>query len=154
MKVIGVKKLASAALIIISLSACSPQLLYNWGPVQANGVSQYEKLAYRHYDKQTPNTFCELIVLYETIITHPGGKRQVPPPGICAEYGYLLMHPEAADTFLKYATPAQMRVFRGKELSSYFSERGKEMFELEQKNYPESEMFIGPILKKFSADKN
>lgn len=148
------KKIVAAALLIISLTACSPQLLYNWGPIQGNGVSKYENLTYRHYDKHTPSTICELIVLYETIIANPGGKRQVPPPGVCAEYGYLLMHPEIVDTFLKHATPAQMRVFRGKELSSYFFERGKEMFELEQKHYPESAVFIGPILKKISTNNN
>ena len=143
------KKAILLSALAIALSSCSPKLLYNWGG-SSGDVSKYEKLAYKNYDKNTLQSLCELLVLYETIITKPGGMRKMPPPGICAEYGYLLMQPETADTFLKNATSFQMKVFKDKELNSYFFEHGKEMFELEIKNYPESAIFLAPLIKKLS----
>lgn len=143
----GLNVLAAAAVLFCS---CSPQTLYNWGGSSSSGVSQYENLAYSYSDKQTPEATCKLVVLYEEMTSSPGGLRNMPPPGICAEYGYLLSLSETLQTFSERATSSQMRVFKGKDLSSYFPERSKEMFELELKYYPESAAFIGPLAKRIS----
>jgi len=143
-------------LIIVSsvllLSACgttTPTSLYYWGGTQ-NGTSAYENLAYLDYKKQTPEAMCRLICLYEEMVTHPGGSRQVPPPGICAEYGYLLLNPDTYTVFSEHATDSQKKLFQSSNYGTLFTERGKEMFEKEMEYYPESATFIMPLLKKLS----
>ena len=68
------------------LSACGPtgQVLYYWGGGLDN-TTEYERRAYRLSARQTPESTCEMLLMYEKLVTHPGGLRQVPPPGICAE---------------------------------------------------------------------
>ena len=134
------KRIALFIASIILLSSCAPTLMYNWGGNSSAGVTPYENL-----------TLCKLIILYEDMTSNPGGTRKVPAPGICAEYGYLLMQPEVLQTFTEYATKAQMRVFKDKDLNFYFREHGKEMFEKEIKYYPESATFIKPLVKKLSS---
>ena len=105
------KRLLILAVVSFSLASCGlTSSLYYWGGAQ-NGTTTYENLAYRHYDKHTPESICRLICMYEDIVTHPGGMRRMPPPGICAEYGYMLLIPENAETFAKYATSMQKRTF-------------------------------------------
>ncbi len=146
------KKLALFILTAVLLSSCGTTTsLYNWGGSSSGGVSPYESLSYLNYDKQTAESICKLLVLYEEMTSHPGGSRKVPAPGICAEYGYLLMQPEVLQTFSENATKAQMKVYEGKDLSAYFTEHGKEMFEKEMEYYPESVVFIAPLLKKLSS---
>ena len=91
-------------LLIVAFSLCSCGMtssLYYWGGVQ-NGATTYENLAYKNYDKQTPESICKLICMYEEIVANPGGTRKMPPPGICAEYGYLLLIPENAAIFADF----------------------------------------------------
>ena len=114
------------------------------------GTTAYENLAYQSYDKQTPKSICDLVVVYENMVTHPGGTRQVPPPGICAEYGYLLLQPETATTFMNNATPSQKRIFKRSDYDAFFLERGQEMLKKEMELYPESAQFIAPLIKKFA----
>ena len=136
----------------IILSSCAPTMMYNWGGSNTSkGVTPYENLAYLNYDKQTPEALCKLLVLYENMTSKPGGIRKVPAPGICAEYGYLLMQPEVLQTFTEHASKSQLKVFKDKDLNSYFIEHGKEMFEKEIEYYPESATFIGPLVKKLST---
>lgn len=123
--------------------------LYYWGGIQ-NGTTTYENLAYQSYDKQTPKSLCNLVAAYENMVTNPGGTRQVPPPGICAEYGYLLLQPETAETFLNNATPIQKKLFSSEDYSALFQERGKEMLQKEIELYPESAKFIEPLIKKLA----
>ena len=80
----------------------------------------------------------------------PGGSRQVPPPGICAEYGYILLLPETAETFLNNATTAQKKLFKSDDYGVLFTERGKEMLQKEIELYPESAKFIEPLIKKLA----
>ena len=65
------------------LSACGPVsgVLYNWGP-SVDGATEYERYAYRSSSKQSPESTCAMLVMYEKLVNHPGGTRQVPPPGI------------------------------------------------------------------------
>ena len=139
--------LASAALLC---SCGTPTTtLYYWGGY-SDGATAYEHLAYKSYDKQSPQSICGLVAVYENMVSHPGGSRQVPPPGICAEYGYLLLQPETATTFLENASSSQKSLFGSTDYSVLFRERGQEMLEKEIEYYPESAKFIEPLIKKLA----
>ncbi len=127
------------------LSACGPtaQVLYNWGG-ESDGVTQYESLAYRTSAKQTPESICAMMVMYEKLVSHPGGWRQVPPPGICAEYAWLLAQPETATIFADHATNRQKAELG--YTTAEFLDRSRELFELEMHYYPESVVFIKPLV--------
>ena len=142
------KKLFILVLVSFSLTACGlTSSMYYWGGTQ-NGTTTYENLAYRNYDAQTPESICRLICMYEDMVTYPGGTRKMPPPGICAEYGYMLLNPENAEIFNTYATTAQKRTFSATDYASFFPERGKEMMLKEIELYPESERFIAPLIER------
>ncbi|KGN89370.1 hypothetical protein HQ45_07505 [Porphyromonas crevioricanis] len=142
------KQLFISLLAVVLLSSCGvTNSLYYWGGVQG-GTTVYEHLAYQSYDKQTPKSICNLITVYENMVKKPGGVRQVPPPGICAEYGYLLLQQETASIFLNNATASQKRLFKTDDYDALFQERGREMLQKEIELYPESAKFIGPLIKK------
>ena len=121
--------------------------LYYWGGTR-NGFTTYDHLAYKHTDKQTPEFICKLICMYEDMIKHPGGTRMAIPPGICAEYGYLLLIPENAAIFAEHATASQKRAFASGDYASFFAEKGKEMLQKEIELYPESAKFIAPLIER------
>lgn len=142
------KKLLILALVSFGLTSCGiTSTLYYWGGVQ-NGATTYENLAYKNYDKQTPESLCKLICMYEDIVSNPGGIRKMPPPGICAEYGYMLLIPENAAIFAEYATAMQKRTFTSADYASFFPEKGKEMLQKEIELYPESAKFIAPLIER------
>ena len=63
----------------------------------------------------------------------------------------LLLNPDTPEIFLNNATKKQKETFGN--LSDYgalFRERGLEMFQMEMELYPESAVFITPLVKKFS----
>ena len=140
------RKILLTAIAAVLFSSCAPTL-YNWGGYSA-GTSNYEERTYSYFDKQTPESLCALVCMYEDIITSPGGERQVPPPGVCAEYGYLLLMPNTAETFAQYASSWQKRSFESSDFSTLFAERGRQMLQRELELYPESQTFIAPLLKK------
>ena len=131
------------------LSACGPtaQILYDWGG-ESDGVTQYERLAYRSSAKQSPESMCAMLVMYENMVTHPGGLRQVPPPGICAEYAWLLAQPETAAIFAEHASARQKAAFAFTDYGTGFLERSRELFEMEMHYYPESMVFIKPLAER------
>ena len=131
------------------LSACGPtaQVLYNSGG-EPDGVTKYERLAYRSSAVQSPESLCAMLVMYEALVNHPGGLRQVPPPGICSEYAWLLAQPETAATFAAHATARQKAAFGFTDYSGGFRERSRELFELEMRYYPESIAFIKPLAER------
>ena len=142
------KRILTLALVSFVLTSCGMTAsLYYWGGVQ-NGATTYENLAYKNYDKQTPESICKLICMYEDIISNPGGTRQTPPPGICAEYGYMLLIPENAAIFAEHATASQKRAFASGDYASFFPEKGKEMLQKEIELYPESAKFIAPLIER------
>lgn len=144
------KKVVLLIIAVVLLSSCGvTNSLYYWGG-QTSDTTAYESLAYNSYDKQTPKSLCALVCVYEKMVTNPGGTRQVPPPGICAEYGYMLLKPETAETFLNNATASQKRMFEGTDYSVIFRERGEEMLKKEIEYYPESAKFIEPLIKKLA----
>lgn len=122
--------------------------MYYWGGSQ-NGATAYENLTYKNYDKQTPESLCKLICMYEDIISNTGGTRQLPPPGICAEYGYLLLIPENAVIFAEHATAMQKRLLYSSDYPSFFSAKGKELLKMEIELYLESAKFIAPLIDRF-----
>lgn len=143
--------LAVAAL----LSSCSFSggktiyALYNYGGMQYAGT-YYENIVYNNEKNMTPETLCALVVGYEDIIQHPTGLRKVPPPGICAEYGYLLLKPETATTFAQNATDVQKNWYKTEDYPAFFKSRGIEMLKKEIEIYPESKTFIEPFIEKLS----
>ena len=143
------KKIIFLALVTFCLSSCGiSSSLYYWGGTQ-NGATAYENLAYKNYAKHTPESICKLICMYEEIVSYPGGSRRMPPPGICAEYGYLLLQPENAEIFAKYATSGQKSNFASADYAALFPEKGKEMMLKEIEIYPESAKFITPLIERF-----
>ena len=140
------RKIIVPLLLLVLTASCSSRLYY-WGST-GSGTTLYEKLAYQQYDKQSPEAICNLVCLYEDMVTNPGGTRQVPPPGICAEYGYLLLQPSTAEYFAQYASRSQRKAFGSGDFTASFQERGLEMLAKEIELYPESAKFIEPLLKK------
>ena len=142
------KRILTLALVSFLMTSCGISTsLYYWGGIQ-NDATTYENLAYKNYDKQTPESLCSLICMYEDLVSYPGGTRRVPPPGICAEYGYMLLIPENAAIFAEYATAMQRRKFASGEYASVFPEKGKEMLQKEIELYPESAKFIAPLIER------
>lgn len=142
------RKLFILVLVAFCLTSCGTSLYY-WGGT-VNGATEYEHLAYRNYSKQTPESICKLICMYEEIVTYPGGSRKVPPPGICAEYGYMLLKPETAGIFANHATSMQKKTFSSSEYETFFPERGKQLMLKEIELYPESAKFIAPLIERLS----
>lgn len=136
-------------LMVLLFTACAPNRLYYWG--SSSSPTKYEELAYQNYDKQSPQSVCNLVCLYEDMVTHPGGTRGVVPPGIYAEYGYLLLQPSTAEYFMQYASSSQRKKFSSSDFGALFYERGQEMLQKEMELYPESAKFIGPLLKKLKG---
>lgn len=137
-----------AALCLVSCGTVTPNLYY-WGGTSGR-TTLYESQSYLDAKKQSPEALCNLICTYEDMVSHPGGTRQVPPPGICAEYGYLLMQPSTADAFEKSARDTQRRIFGDVDYASFFPEKGKKMLEMEMQLYPESVQFLKPLLKRMT----
>lgn len=146
------RKAAILFLSVVLLSSCgissTPVNLYYWGGKQ-NGTSLYEDLSYRSYKEQTPQIVCSLVCAFEDMVKHPGGSRQVPPPGICAEYAYLLLQDNTASIFADNATEKQRQMFDGTDYPNIFKQRAEQMFEMEVQLYPEAEAFIVPLVRKF-----
>lgn len=153
------------ALIFFSvlLSSCGPAVVYTSGSHTNAGykgslyywggnsyrTSVYEDLSYNTYKKQTPEVLCKLVCAYEDMVSHPGGARNVPPPGICAEYAYLLLQDSTAPTFASNATETQKKMFEGTDYVELFRNKAEQLLAKEIEYYPESEVFIVPLVKKF-----
>ena len=142
------KRIFILAIAALCLASCGgPLNLYYWGGLE-NGATVYEHLTYKNSEKHTPESICKLICMYEEMVTCPCGSRGTPPPGICAEYGYLLLNPENAEIFAKHATSMQKKNFDRKDYASFFPERGKELMQKEVEFYPESAKFINPLIER------
>ena len=109
--------IALALIAMVGLAGCgSSKELYSW--------YGYEEKSYEWEKKQTPKSEEKLLREYARIIQEPKGTRKTPPPGICAEYGYVLLK-------------------QGKK------EEGLALLKREIELYPESANFIGRIIKQF-----
>lgn len=101
--------------LTLALSSCSTSL-YNW--------SKYQDASYSYYKNQTEESSEKLIKAYQTMIEKPTGIRKTVPPGIYAEYGYMLVN-------------------NGKV------EEGISLLNKEIELYPESKTFVERIIRQF-----
>lgn len=96
--------------------SCAPKGLYYWG--------QYDQATYNHNKKQTEETREDLLKVYEDIISKKNkGTRGTVPPGVYADYGFLLIQ--------------NGRI-----------EEGRKFLEKELNLYPESKKVVDFILNK------
>lgn len=109
------KKIFFALLVTLALTSCGTTALYNW--------NKYEDASYLYYKQQTPESTEALLKAYEKMMERPIGSRKVVPPGVYAEYGYLL-------------------VKAGKQ------SEGLEFLNKEVQTYPEAKVFIERIIKQ------
>jgi hypothetical protein len=99
-------------ILIVSCTATKP--LYSW--------NKYDISSYNYLKNNDDKSIQELIKNYEAIIAKQKGSRQVVPPGIYADYGFVLLQ-------------------LGK------NEEASAMLEKEIALYPESRIFIDRIIK-------
>lgn len=141
------RKLKLLAICIVAISfmtSCASERLYYWGQPASDGAFKYDEVAYNYYDKQSPQAICELMVTFEEMVSNPGGSRKMPPPGICAEYGYLLLTPDIDQIFASTATPRQRNAMTRTDFYQY----GLELMQKEIEYYPESAQFIKPLIDR------
>ena len=111
-----VKSTAIICTALFAFSCASTKQLYSWYDYQED---------YYHYLKNSDDdSYEKLVKTYDKIIAEQKALRGTVPPGIYADYGYLLME-------------------KGK------NSEAKAMFAKEIELYPESEVFIASILKRF-----
>ncbi len=99
--------------VLSSCTSTQQATMYNW--------FGYENISYKFLKKRTDEETEKLIACYEIIINEANGIRKVPPPGICADYGFLLLQMDKVN-------------------------KGISFLNLEKKYYPESENFIDKII--------
>ncbi len=110
------KKMFFAAICIMALASCQTQKsLYSW--------YDSEDATYQYTKRLTDEKLEKAMVQYEKVITKQKGTRKVVPPGVNAEYGFLLYK-------------------AGKKTE------GLELLRAEIKAYPESEKFISRIINQ------
>lgn len=144
------KKIIMALFVIACATSCGTSSLYYWGGSTMQGVSSYEALSYQRADKENPKVICKVIEMYEDLLAYPGGSRQVPPPGICAEYAYMLLQPEIIDIFYNNATKTQLASFEKSAYGSDPTTKAIRLFEKEIELYPEATQFVSPLLKRLN----
>lgn len=118
MKAKYVFRVVCALGMLFALQSCGTSVkpLYSW--------YNYDDLAYEYSKSKSEKTTAELVEVYQKLIEKQKESRGTVPPGICAEYGYLLIK-------------------QGK------TEQGMKYLERETELYPESKLFIGNIIKQF-----
>lgn len=143
-----IKLLAITFFAVMMFASCTTTSnMYYWGQV-SNNVTKYEKSAYNYYKYQSPESICNLIETYQDIIVKCKTNEKMIPPGICAEFGYILLNPENEAYFNEYATKSQKKMMEG----IVFLEYGKQMIEKEIALYPEARHFLEPVIKRITRD--
>ena len=110
------KKQAYLLIPFLLLIGCAPQKkrLYSWG--------HYDGASYYYLKNNDEKSTKLLMDSYKEIIEKQTGLRGVVPPGIYADYGFLLIQQKQ-------------------------TQEGKSMLKKEVELYPESKVFIDRILK-------
>jgi hypothetical protein len=110
------KIIVASGLLCLLLTACvsTPKPLYSW--------KNYQEKTYSYMKNETDKSLEELMETYQALIDKQDGVRKTVPPGICADYGYLLYK-------------------QGKK------EEGLALLNKEVALYPESAVFISRIIK-------
>lgn len=111
------KKLFVAAVTMLALASC--------GTVQPDLYSWYdsEDATYQYTKRASEEKLAAAMEQYKKVIAMQKGARQVVPPGVNAEYGYLLV-------------------------KSGQKQEGLTLLKQEIALYPESEKFISRIIKQ------
>ena len=110
------KKIIYFSISLFLLCSCTSQRkLYSWG--------KYQTTSYNYLKNSDEKATQELVKTYQGIIEKQTGSRGVVPPGIYADYGFLLLQINK-------------------------TAEGKEMLLKEIALYPESKVFIDRILTK------
>jgi hypothetical protein len=110
------KKILFIASCVLLLVGCAPQTtLYNWG--------KYQEASYSYVKTSTDEDLEKLLKEYQYLIENQKAGRKTVPPGIYADYGYLL-------------------VKQGK------IKEGIALMKMEVALYPESATFIEGIIKR------
>lgn len=110
------RKFIISTICVMALASCQTQnSLYSWYDL--------EDATYMYTKRGTEETLTKAMVQYEKVIASQKGIRKIVPPGVNAEYGYLLYK-------------------AGKK------EEGLTLLRAEIKAYPESETFISRIIKQ------
>ncbi len=110
------KILFLAVVVLLALSSCSTtQPLYSW--------YGYENATYQYNKEPTEELQVKMLEQYKKLTDKQKGTRGVVPPGLYAEYGYLL-------------------VKAGKK------EEGLSFLKKEVALYPESDKYISRIIKQ------
>lgn len=104
-------------LILSFILGCATERLYYWG--------NYSQTLYRYKKSPNEETLAAHKACLLSIIEESNKKNNKIPPGLCCEYGYILLKEGKTDQALYY-------------------------FEMEEKNYPESKVFMDR-LRKFTA---
>ncbi len=111
-----IKKFLLIGGCILALASCtSTKNMYSW--------YNYEDITYKYSKKSTPELQVKLLEEYQKITQNQKGLRGVVPPGLYAEYGFLL-----------YKT--------GK------NDEGLVFLKEEIRLYPESEKYVSRIIKQ------
>lgn len=112
-----IQKLLLPAILTLLLSSCATtKTLYSW--------YDYDDAVHSFTKDRTPKSEEHLIKVYERLINTPNGTKKMVQPGICAEYGYLLLKQDK-------------------------KEEGLKLLKKEVELYPESKVFITRIIKQF-----
>lgn len=110
------KQLIPFALAVFALASCTTtKSLYSW--------YDYENVTYEYSKKSTDELRVRVAEVYKKMLENQKGSRGAVPPGLYAEYGYLLCK-------------------TGK------TQEGLSFLKEEIKHYPESEPFISRIIKQ------
>ena len=111
------KKMFVAAVAVLTLASC--------GTVQPDLYSWYdsEDATYQYTKRASEEKLAEAMAQYKKVIANQNGLRKTVPPGVNAEYGYLL-------------------VKAGQK------QEGLTLLKQEVALYPESEKFISRIIKQ------
>lgn len=108
------KKIILLGVSTFILSCSAPKALYNW--------DKYDSASYSYLKKNDERSTESLITIYQKIIKKQNGTRGMIPPGLYADYGFVLIQNNKV-------------------------EEGKLMLQKEIELYPESKVFIDRIFK-------
>lgn len=109
------KKLLLLTLVCTAAACTTQTALYDW--------KGYDNAVYAYIKSPEQQSVDNLMMVYTKLMNSKAGLRQVPPPGLCADYGYLLLKQGKID-------------------------EGKELLTKETMLYPESKPFVDLILKR------
>lgn len=110
------KKILIAVVFVMTMASCQTERsLYSW--------YDSEEASYNYTKRRTEESLTKAMAQYKLVIERQKGERKVVPPGVNAEYGFLLYKAGKKD-------------------------EGLALLRAEIKAYPESEKFISRIIKQ------